>query len=80
MYVERPVFPVAVIQDDNQSILILAAAERPVFTKLDVEWQIFERGECPENKHLDNGSSAVINYTICGYYIMMHQYYFVNVV
>ena len=49
--VERPVFPIAVIQDDNQSILILASAERRVYAKLDVEWQVFERGKCPVNGH-----------------------------
>ena len=49
--VERPVSPLAVIQDDNQSILILASAERRVCSKADVEWQVFERGKRPESGH-----------------------------
>ena len=49
--VERPVFPKAVIQNRNQSILILASAERRVSAKPDVEWQVFERGKCPGNGH-----------------------------
>ena len=49
--VERPVLPIAVIQADNLSILILAAAERPAYPKSVVEWQVFERGKCPGSSH-----------------------------
>ena len=49
--VERPVFPKAVIQNRNQSILILASAERRVHAKQDVERQVFERGKCPGSGH-----------------------------
>ena len=51
MVVERPVFPKAAIQNENLSILILASAERRVSDKPDVEWQVFERGKCPESGH-----------------------------
>ena len=51
--IECPVFPIAVIQDDNQSILILASTERRVYLKPDVEWQVLERGKCTEIRHSD---------------------------
>ena len=53
--VERPVFPKAAIQSGNQSTLILAAAERQFYTKPDVEWQVFERGKCPEKSRSWSG-------------------------